>query len=96
MEIDTKTLPMAGELFQFDIEEETGQIKVDVYLDSELLFQHDCDDPPCHEMLIIPEHAHGSTLEIRTLDAIGNAKSFEYEVSGHFKVPIHEEMSGDD
>ena len=44
------------------------------------MFQHDCDDPPCHEMIMIPPGTRGATLRVIATDSIGNTESFEHKV----------------
>ena len=46
-----------------------------------LVLQHDCDDPPCHEMAMIPPGTRGSTLRVIATDSVGNSQEIEYQIT---------------
>lgn len=81
MDIESMQRPMAGEPFRFAVEGGVGITNIKVFVDSELVHQHDCDDPPCHELAMIPPGTRGATLRIIATDSIGNTKEYEFQVA---------------
>lgn len=81
MDIESRHPPMAGQSFNFTVEGGIGISNIKVYVDSKLVHQHDCDDPPCHEMAIIPPGTRGATLRIIAIDSVGNRKELEYQIA---------------
>lgn len=81
MEIELKQLPIAGQTVNVSVDGGIGITSINVFVDSMLVLQHDCDDPPCHEMVEIPAGTRGSTLKIITTDSVGNSESAEYQIS---------------
>ena len=80
MELRTQSLPMAGQSFRFTVEGRDGLTSIEVLIDSKLVFRHDCDDPPCHEMVMIPPGTRGATLRVIATDSSGRTRSFNYKV----------------
>lgn len=80
MELNAQGLPMAGQSFYFNVEGGIGKTTINVFVDSKLILQHDCDDPPCHEMAMIPPGTRGATLRVIATDSVGNTQTFEYKV----------------
>ncbi len=60
--------PVEGEPFRISAQEVAGSAKFKVYLNGEILWEHDCPDPPCHEQLMIPTNVAGSTLLVEVKD----------------------------
>jgi hypothetical protein len=60
--------PVEGEPFRISAQEVAGSAKFKVYLNDEILWEHDCPDPPCHEQLMIPTNVAGSTLLVEVKD----------------------------
>ena len=77
MDIEPKHPPMAGQSFHFSVAGGIGITRIEVFVDSSLVHQHDCDDPPCHEMAMIPPGTRGATLRVIATDSVGNIKEFE-------------------
>lgn len=80
MDIELRQLPMAGQALNFIVEGGIGITNINVYVDSMLVQQHDCDDPPCHEMVMIPSGTRGATLKIVATDSVGNSHRLEYQI----------------
>lgn len=72
MDIDIPNAPVAGQPFVFYVSGGIGTARISVYVNSEQIHHHECDDPPCHEMLVIPHNAAGVDLEVRATDSTGN------------------------
>lgn len=81
MDIRFDQLPFAGEAFRFHVVGGRGSTRTEVLLGSQSLKTFDCDDPPCHEMVLIPSNARGTSLRIKTRDAEGNTAEIELEVA---------------
>jgi len=81
VDIKSIQLPMAGQPFRFAVKGGVGKTEIRVFVDSKLVHQHDCDDPPCHELAMIPPGTRGATLKIIAIDSIGNKKQYEFQVS---------------
>ncbi|NRQ43138.1 hypothetical protein HRH59_11350 [Rheinheimera sp. YQF-2] len=80
MDIVSRDPPIAGKSFHFTVEGGVGITKIRVFVDSSLELQHDCDDPPCHEMTKIPPRTCGATLKIIATDSDGNKTEFEHQI----------------
>jgi hypothetical protein len=78
MKIVPDGLPFAGQLFSFKVDGDLKPIMVQVYIASELHYEADCPDPPCHEMTMIPVTSQDTVLQIVIRDRSGGrlAKSF--------------------
>mgnify|MGYP000882932027 CR=1 FL=1 len=72
MDIHFDAPPLTGEGFRFYVVGGSGRTRTHVYLGSETLRTVDCDDPPCHEMVMIPSNARGLALLLLARDAEGN------------------------
>lgn len=80
MDIEARQPPMAGQSFNFSVDGGLGISNIKVFVDLKLVHQHDCDDPPCHEMVMIPPGTRGATLRIIAMDSVGNKKEFTSQV----------------
>ena len=80
MDIEARQLPMAGLPLNFSVDGGLGVCNIKVFVDSKLVHQHDCDDPPCHEMVMIPPGTRGATLRIIATDSVGNKEEFISQV----------------
>ena len=65
--------PIAGQRFDFTIEGQRrgDRTKTVVVIDGKEVFAHDCDDPPCHEMFVIPPNARGKEMFIHAKSKLG-------------------------
>jgi len=63
MKIEPDGDPVAGSIFGINVNEDQP-VQIEVYADAELVFQHDCPDPPCHEQFLIAPEFAGKTLKI--------------------------------
>ena len=61
--------------------------RLEVYLNAELLIEIECKDPPCHEVILIPEGTIGQILLVRTRDAHGPAEHTLGTVQANYKPP---------
>ena len=75
MDIHVDSLPMAGKAFRFSVREGVGNTLIEVYVDSKLIHAHDCDDPPCHEMAMVPPRTRGATLRVVATDTDANTET---------------------
>lgn len=75
-------LPLAGEQYPFSVEGVIGEAVIEVYIDNHLLYRQECDDPPCHEMIMIPQDARGSDLSIIATDTSGKTEKREFKIAG--------------
>lgn len=94
MKIDLVTLPAPGTTLCFTVADGRGLTTIRVFIDADLVYQRECDDPPCHEMLNIPPSSAGSLLRITASDAAGNSQDLVYTLpSGQpgSPVPVYEE-----
>lgn len=80
MDIKTSQLPMAEQSFNFSVDGGHGITNIQVFVDSKLIRQYDCDDPPCHETVMIPPGTRGATLRIIATDSIGKRQEFVSQV----------------
>lgn len=71
MEIVIEQAPHVGQDFSFSIIGGIGNTKIEAFIDDILVFQNDCPDPPCHEMLKIPIGKKSSKLRIIAKDSLG-------------------------
>lgn len=80
MDIEATQVPMAGDSFNFSVDGGLGSRNIKVFVDLNQIYEQDCDDPPCHEMVMIPPGTRGATLRIIATDSIGNKKEFTSQV----------------
>lgn len=73
MKIDLVTSPVPGTDLLFTVSGGVGVTEIRAFIDADLVYQHECADPPCHEMLHIPVHNSRSLLRITATDDAGNA-----------------------
>ena len=80
MKLEHKGPAVAAQLFSVTASEFSGSIAIKIYVGSRLISQRDCPDPPCHEIVMIPEAAAGEMLRVVTWDATGQQKKLELPV----------------
>lgn len=73
MKIEPLGVPYAGEKFEFTIKGDKKPTSLEAYIDRRQILSTDCPDPPCHEMLIVPQGTRGADLLIVARDADGNS-----------------------
>jgi hypothetical protein len=66
--------PVEGELFKYKI---TGNkkepMKTTIFINDNIVNSNKCEDPPCHEEIMIPPNSRGTTLKINIIDSdVGN------------------------
>lgn len=94
MNIDLITQPLPGTDLLFTVSGGSGATDIRVFIDADLVYQHECDDPPCHEMLKIPAYRSGSLLRVTATDDAGNSEDLVVTLpdgSPGSPVPIYEE-----
>jgi hypothetical protein len=63
MEMKTDAQAIAGRRFAIDVIDD-GPVHVELHVGTDLVWKHDCPDPPCHEEVIVPERYAGESLTI--------------------------------
>lgn len=63
MKIQPDGDPIAGSIFGISVNEDQP-VEIEVYAGGELVYEHDCPDPPCHEQFLIAPEFAGQTLKI--------------------------------
>jgi hypothetical protein len=81
MEITNEAHPHAGEKFHFSVSGGIGITRIEVHVDSTRIFEKDCADPPCHEMVQIPSGTKGAVLRIVVKDSAGKTSVMELTVA---------------
>jgi hypothetical protein len=67
MNIEALGEPNPGQTFNFTVRGGVGKVTIAAYInESQVVFQTECPDPPCHEMVFIPEYASGQLLVVAT------------------------------
>jgi hypothetical protein len=64
----------------FMVADVIGPVHLTVALASRVLLEHDCPDPPCHEVLRIPPNTQGQVLRIVAIDRWGHTEQQEFTV----------------
>jgi hypothetical protein len=82
MNIRTQGLPYAGEDFWFVVEGGTGKTVIEAYIDDRMLLRVECPDPPCHEMMKIPEDTGGSVFRLMAEDSAGHRIEKSFKIGG--------------
>jgi hypothetical protein len=82
MIIENQGLPCAGEPFRFSVSGANGKMGVEAYIDSILVYEGECPDPPCHEIIDIPNDRINSVLRIIIWDMDGNTAEEEFTIIG--------------
>jgi hypothetical protein len=80
MNIESLTAPIAGERFKFRVTGGTRPTHIDVYINRQQVLDTECADPPCHEMVFIPQGARGAEIWIVARDTFGNIERRRFEV----------------
>jgi hypothetical protein len=81
MIVDTDGMPYAGEPFAFTIRDAHERVTVQCYVDRHLVFNDECPDPPCHEVVTIPRGTRGSMLRIVATTARGARVEQELKIA---------------
>jgi hypothetical protein len=63
--------PNPGEPFRFYILGSKQEVTIKAYIGSALIFTSECPDPPCHEIVQIPQDTAGATLRVVATDHAG-------------------------
>lgn len=72
MKISYDHRPTEGQPFSFIASGIDGAARFRAFLDGALFWEEECDDPPCHEELRLPDGIAGKTLLLQVAD--GRAK----------------------
>ncbi len=80
MEIEGLSNAYAGTHFHFRVSGGARPTRIDVYIDQIMVLSKDCDDPPCHEMIFIPNGVRGSQVRVTARDAHGNVEQKSFSV----------------
>jgi hypothetical protein len=80
MIIENQGLPHAGELFRFSVTGATGKTRINLYVNTTHIFEGECPDPPCHEIVGVPVGTGGSVLWIKAEDLHGNSIGREFTI----------------
>ena len=80
MKLEYKGPAIEAQPFNITASEFSGNIALEVYVGLRLISQKDCDDPPCHEMFIIPKATAGEMLRVVTWDIAGNEQKLELPI----------------
>ncbi len=80
MEITTNAQPRSGLPFDFVIAGGIGTTNITVYIAGQQISVDDCDDPPCHQMIRIPDASVRNTLSIIAKDSQGNIFERDYVI----------------
>lgn len=80
MEIESAGLPHSGQQFRFTVVGGIGRTGIEVYIDGKRIYADDCPDPPCHEMIEVPQGARGATLRVIAKDSVGKTSEREFIV----------------
>lgn len=81
MRIEAEDNPTAGARYKFTVLEAIGGAGIKVFVDQLEILDEDCPDPPCHEIITIPEGTRGATLRIIARDRVGNVTEREFEIA---------------
>ena len=73
--------PQPGEWFNFQVSGGTRPTQIDVYIDKHKVVAKECDDPPCHEAIFIPQNARGAEMWIVARDTFGNTEQIKLKVT---------------
>jgi hypothetical protein len=66
MNIEAIGEPYPGRTFSFTVHSDSGRVTIAAYINQSQVLKADCPDPPCHEMVLIPETAFGQLLVVAT------------------------------
>ena len=69
MKVTYKDAPMENSMFSVSADEVAGSATFKAYIDGNLIWQHECPDPPCHEQIRIPPKIAGSTFLLEVADS---------------------------
>lgn len=69
MRISYKDQPIENSIFGISAYEIAGRATFEAELDGEAIWNHGCDDPPCHEAIRIPPKSGGKKLLITVKDS---------------------------
>ena len=78
--IDVARQPMAGADNDLFVEAMAGPVHVRVLSEGQVLFSHDCKDPPCHERFLIPDSAAGKALHVHVTDSQGSVGQQSFDI----------------
>jgi hypothetical protein len=81
MTIEGQGLPYARQPYRFVVSGVTGRTLIEAYVDTRRILRTECPDPPCHEMVQIPEHTRGSILRVIAFDSAGKRIEREFTIA---------------
>ena len=76
MKVRYTTPPRQGEPFGVSVDQPSGLVRFELYINGSLFADHLCDDPPCYETFRIPKEVSGSTLLLKVADRDGEQELF--------------------
>ena len=85
MEIESFDTPSEGREFRFIVLGGARPLRILVSVDDLRLVERECPDPPCHEMVFVPEGAR--QVSIRAVDANGDVAEELFPVKDYSKEP---------
>jgi hypothetical protein len=80
MAIEGLGLPRAGQAFRFTVSGTSERTAIEAYIGTKRVLQAECPDPPCHEVVPIPEDARGLILRIVATDSSSNRIEQEFRI----------------
>jgi hypothetical protein len=81
MKIEAAQAPFAGQFFHFTVLDVAGRTRIKVFVDALQIFDEDCPDPPCHEMVLIPPGTRSSLLRVVAQDLTGATVERKFTVA---------------
>lgn len=80
MQLNHDPNAIAGKGFSVELTDFVGTGHLSIYLDQELIAQKTCNDPPCHEVALIPPGTAGKILRIVGTDGSESRKVTELKI----------------
>ena len=74
--------PIAGERFNFTASGFAGTAILQTYIGQKLVGESGCDDPPCHEMVLVPKGTRGAILRVVVETSLGEREELELQITG--------------
>lgn len=69
MRLSWEVEPIVGQPFHFSVDRPVGTASGEISIDRKVVLKFDCEDPPCHEVFIVPSGTAGSVLVLTVRDA---------------------------
>jgi hypothetical protein len=85
IEIWALNTPMESNLFRYKITGGMKPLKSSAFIENKKIAIRICEDPPCHEQLLIPRNTFGKELIIEVQDSMGHIFSIKFAIGGKNK-----------